>query len=74
MRAIYLDVMQSLEKSEFVCSLNRFITHCGCPVKIYSDNRKTFVGAEKWLKQIMRNEQVQGYLAHQNIKWHFNLR
>lgn len=42
-------------------------------MEVYSDNGKTFVGAEKWLKQIMRHEQVQNYLAHQNIKWQFNL-
>ena len=72
-RAIYLDVTQSLETSEFVRSLKRFIARRGRPVKIYSDNGKTFVGAEKWLKQIMRDEQVQDYLAHQNIKWQFNL-
>ena len=73
MRAVYLDVKQSLETSEFIRSLKRFIACCGCPVKIYSDNGKTFVGTEKWLKQIMHDEQVQDYLAHQNMKWQFNL-
>ena len=43
------------------------------PEKIYSDNGKTFVGAEKWLKQVMRDEKTQDYLAHENIKWQFNL-
>ena len=43
------------------------------PEKIYSDNGKTFVGAEKWLKQIMRDEKTQNYLPHENIKWQFNL-
>ena len=72
-RAIYLDVTQSLETTEFIRSLKRFIARRGRPVKIYSDNGKTFVGTEKWLKQVMRDEQVQDYLAHQNIKWQFNL-
>ena len=40
----------------------------GRPEKIYSDNGKTFVGAEKWLKQVMRDEKTQDYLAHENIK------
>ena len=43
------------------------------PEKIYSDNGKTFVGAEKWLKQVMRDEKTQNYLPHENIKWQFNL-
>ena len=71
--AVYLDVTQSLETSEFIRSLKRFIARRGRPVKIYYDNGKTFVGSEKWLRQIMRNEQVQTYLAHQNIRWQFNL-
>ena len=43
------------------------------PEKRYSDNGKTFVGAEKWLKQVMRDEKTQNYLPHENIKWQFNL-
>ena len=39
----------------------------------YSDHGKTFVGNEKWLKQVVRDEKVQDYLAHINIKWQFNL-
>ena len=73
MRAVYLDVTQSLETSEFIRSLKQFIARRGRPVKIYSDNGKTFLGTEKWLKQIMHDDQVQDYLAHQNMKWQFNL-
>lgn len=50
-RAVYLAVTQSLETSEFTRSLKRLIACRGRPVKIYSDNGKTFVGTEKWLKQ-----------------------
>ena len=72
MRTVYLDVTQSLETSEFIRSLKQFIALRGRPVKIYSDNGKTFLGTEKWLKQIMHDDQVQDYLAHQNMKWQFN--
>ena len=41
--------------------------------KIYSDNGKTFVGAKKWLKQVMRDKKTQDFSAHENIKWQFNL-
>lgn len=50
-RAVYLAVTQSLETSEFIRSLKRLIACRGRPVKIYSDNGKTFAGTEKWLKQ-----------------------
>lgn len=72
-RGINLGVTQSLETSEFIRSLKKFIVRRGRPTEIYSDNGKTFVGTEKWLKQVRRDEQVQNYLAHQNIKWQFNL-
>ena len=51
----------------------RLIARRGRPEKIYSDNGKTFVGAEKWLKQVMRDEKTQDYLAHENVKRQFNL-
>lgn len=31
------------------------------------------VGAENGLKQVVRDEKTQDYLAHENIKWQFNL-
>ena len=72
-RGLFLEVLPSLETSEFLRSLKRLIARRGRPKKIYSDNGKTFVGAEKWLKQVMRDEKTQDYLAHENIKWQFNL-
>ena len=40
---------------------------------IYSDNGSTFVKAVKWLKQVRKNEQVQGLLQQYDITWKFNL-
>ena len=40
---------------------------------IYSDNGGTFVGAAKWLHQVMRDERFNNYLDKQEIKWQFNL-
>ena len=63
-----LEVLPNLATSEFLRSLKRLITRRGRQEKIYFDNGKTFVGAEKWLKQVMRDEKTQDYLAHENIK------
>ena len=63
-----LEVLPNLATSEFLRSLKRLIARRGRPEKIYSDNGKTFVGAEKWLKQVMRDEKTQDYLAHENIE------
>ena len=72
-RALYLEVLPSLETSEFLSSLKRFIARRGRRAVIYSDNERTFVGAAQWLKQVRRDENLRACLAHQNIKWKFNL-
>ena len=46
-RGIYLELLSSLETSEFLRSLKRFIVRGGRPEKIYSDNGRTFVAAAK---------------------------
>ena len=72
-RALFLDLLPSLETTEFLASFKRFIARRGRPQKVYSDNGKTFVGAVKWIKQVMRDEKFQNFLAHQAIQWQFNL-
>ena len=57
----------------FLASFKRFIARMGLPQKVYSDNGKTFVGAAKWIKQAMRDEKFQNFLAHQGIQWQFIL-
>ena len=49
-RALFLDFLPSLETTEFLASLKRFIARRGRPQKMYSDNGKTFVVAAKWIK------------------------
>ena len=46
-RGIYLDLLPSLDTSEFIQSLKRFIARRDRAMKIYSDNGRTFVGAAK---------------------------
>ena len=71
--AMFLDLLPSLETTEFLASFKRFIARRGRPQKVYSDNGKTFVDAVKWIKQVMRDEKFQNFLAHQGIQWQFNL-
>ena len=72
-RALYLEALPNLETTTFLASLKRFIARRGRPLKIFSDNGKTFVGAANLLKGIQKDEQVQGYLASEKIIWRFNL-
>ena len=72
-RAIHLELLPDQTKEEFIRSVKRFIARRGRPQKIYTDNGRSFIGAAKWLKKVMKDEQFQNYLAHHNIKWQFNL-
>ena len=72
-RALHLEVLTSMETTEFIGSLKRFIARRGRPKKIYSDNGRTFVAAAKWLRTVMSDERVSNLLARGEIKWQFNL-
>ena len=70
---MFLELLPSLETTEFLTSFKRFSAQRGRPQKVYSDNGKTFVGAAKWIKQVMRDKKFQNFLAHQGIQWQLNL-
>ena len=72
-RALYLDLVPSLETREFIRSLKRLIARKGLPKKIYSDNGTTFVGAARWLKKATCDEKFNMFLAENQIVWQFNL-
>ena len=72
-RGIYMELLQSLETSEFTRSMKRLIARRGRPTKVYSDNGKTFVAAAKWLKAVREDEKFNDFLANNVITWQFNL-
>ena len=72
-RDIYLDLMPNQETAAFLRTLKKFIAHRGRPERIYSDNGRTFVGAAKWIRAVMKDEQLHNYLSTKKIKWQFNL-
>ena len=63
-RALYLEVTTSLETTEFLQSLKRFIARRGRPKKIYFDNGSTFVAAAKWLRAAMKYERLYEFLTN----------
>ena len=72
-RAVHLEVLKSMETSEFIPSLKRFIARRGRPKVIYSDNAKTFKAAAKWLRKVQQDERFHAFLAENAVKWRFNL-
>ena len=67
------ELLPNMEMTKFISCLKRLIARRGRPVKIYSDNGGTLVGAAKWMKTVMEDERVNNFLAHQGIQWQFNL-
>ena len=72
-RALYLDLVKSMQTTEFLLSLKGMIARRGRPSTIYSDNGSTFIGAAAWLKQVKTDEKLNDFLARQQITWRFNL-
>ena len=73
-RGLYLELLTSLETEEFHRSFKGFGARRGSRPKItYSDNGRTFVEPANWLRQVMKDESINNYLAEQGIKWWFNL-
>jgi hypothetical protein len=71
---MYLELLPTLETDEFLKGFKTFIARRGRQKLVYSDNGGTFVGAASWLRQVMNDEKLNGYLARQEIEWRFNLR
>ena len=61
-RAIHLELVPNMETNSFLLCLKRFIARRGRPRVIYSDNGSQFVKAAAWLKQVRKDEKLQGYL------------
>ena len=66
-RAVYIDLLSSLNTREFLQSLKRFIARRGRPQKIYSDYGKTFMAAAKWLKVVQADEKLQNFLGLEQL-------
>ena len=72
-RAIHLELVPNQKIEELTRCLKRFVARRGRQEKIYSDNGRTFVAGAKWIRKVMKEEKLQDFLAHQEIKWQFNL-
>ena len=60
-RAVHLELTRSQTAEEFQRKLNAFIA------------RRTFKTTAAWIKKVRKSEELQDFLASQEIKWQFNL-
>jgi hypothetical protein len=72
-RTVHFELLPSLETTNFIPCLKRFIARRERPRKIYSDNGGTFIKAANWIRNLRKDKRLQGYLQDFEIQWQFNL-
>ncbi|XP_064625911.1 uncharacterized protein LOC135486745 [Lineus longissimus] len=73
-RAVHLEVVESLDASSFINALRRFLGRRGDPKDIWSDNGTNFTGGERELREALQHwnaQNVDDELAQRGISWHF---
>ena len=74
-RAVHLEVAHSLDTDSCIMALRRFQARRGKPAKIWSDNGRNFVGAERELReslQALDQGKIADDLTVLGVQWHFN--
>ncbi|GFX91594.1 integrase catalytic domain-containing protein [Trichonephila clavipes] len=74
--AIHKEIVSDLTSDAFIATLKRFFSRRGKCAKLYSDNGKTFVGANKELKRFLKliedsDDNLAGFLSAEGIEWKF---
>ena len=74
-RAVHLELADSLETDDFILVLRNFIGRRCRPGKLFRDNGRSFVGADKELREFIENldhTKSQNFVCAEGIQWHFN--
>ncbi|GFS51332.1 integrase catalytic domain-containing protein [Trichonephila clavipes] len=75
-KAVHFELVSDLTTQAFIASLKRFIARRGRPSLIFSDNGKTFIGANAELKRLYKlvinpDPELADFLVDENINWKF---
>ncbi|GFX07513.1 integrase catalytic domain-containing protein [Trichonephila clavipes] len=75
-KAVHFELVSDLTTQTFIASLKRCIARRGRPSLIFSDNGKTFIGANAELKRLYKlvinpDPELAGFLVDENINWKF---
>lgn len=73
-RAIHLEIANSLSTESFKMAVRRFIARRGAPLEIFSDNGTNFRGASNELREEMKmiNYDLASTFTNTTTKWNFN--
>lgn len=72
-RAIRLEIVESLSAESFLHAIRRFAARHGWPETIILDNGTSFVGAEKELRKLVQEgkKQIEDFALLHKVKWKF---
>lgn len=73
-RAVHLDLVMDLTSASFIACFTRFISRRGNCYKLFSDNGKSFVGAERPIANAYKEWQRDGTvdaIANKGTQWNF---
>lgn len=74
-RGIHLEILRGLDADSFIMAFRRFTQRRGDPTDVFSDNGTNFVGAERELRECLKEvdmNKVAATFRSANLKWHFN--
>ena len=74
-RAIHIEVAQSLDTSSCVMAIRNFIARRGTPREFFSDNGTNFVGAERELREAIKEVDADEFIrifTTATTTWNFN--
>ncbi|GBM47547.1 hypothetical protein AVEN_90260-1 [Araneus ventricosus] len=75
-KAVHIEIVSDLTSKAFIATLKRFFGRRDKCAKLYSDNGKTFVGADQEIKGLLKlvkepDEKLSGFLSAEGIEWKF---
>ena len=74
-RAVHLEMAFSLDTDSFLNAFYLMVNRRGLPQEIITDNGTNFVGAEKELRLLVQQldlDRIMASTANKGVKWHFN--
>jgi hypothetical protein len=75
-RAVHIEVTESLSTESFLMAFTRFCSIRGCPKRVYSDNGSSLVRGSKELKQMLMqwdHSKINKQMVKSGIEWHFGV-
>ena len=72
-RAVHLDLVSDMTSKTFLRIFQRFAARRGTPVRVISDNAKTFKSVAASLANTPKSSEVRKFFSNIHIEWKFNL-